>query len=305
MRLTNLRPIAFGRVPGLVALLVILSVTLGACSKAKHREDAGLQTALDELAKLDSYTKTGLDYAQYNDRLLTAKANIDVALQRTTDSGAKTKIEAALAYYIQARDSWKQSLDKGTRTTFDTFVRHYWGEGSSALARAKRYVVADDKTRREIDAEAEKEQKEAAARWEQEKKAAAKQLEQEEKRAEQQRRAAEAAERERARRFAPEGVVYNLRQVTVTLQGGLASIPPGTELRVARRNADGTLHVQKDDLFADVQPSDVTNDRDVAGEVRARDGAEQEVLRQWGAKQAAAVAEEERRKYTPTPTPRR
>jgi ATPase subunit of ABC transporter with duplicated ATPase domains len=264
---------------------------------------------LDELTKLDSYTKTGLDYEQYSDRLLTAKGNIDVALQRTTDLRAKAKIEAALSYYIHARESWKQSLDRSTRTTFDTFVRHYWGEGSSALARAKRYVVADEKTRREIDAEAEKEQKEAAARWEQEKKAAAKQLEQDEKRAkeaEQQRRAAaEAAERERARRFAPEGVVYNLRQVTVTLQGGLASIPPGTELRVTGRNADGTFHVQKDDLFADVQPSDVTNDRDMAAQIRARDGAEQEVLRQWGMKQAAAVAEEERRKYTPTPTPRR
>jgi hypothetical protein len=292
----------------LTTLLAIASLTLGACSKAKQREDAGLQTALDELTKLDSYTQTGLDYVQYSDRLLTAKANIDVALQRTTDSRAKAKIEAALSYYIQARDSWKQSLDKSTRTSFDTSVRHYWGEGSSAIARAKRYAVADEKTRREFDAEDEKEQKEAAARWEQEKKAAAKRLEQEEKRAketEPQRRAAEAAERERARRFAPDGVVYNVRQVTVTLQAGLASIPPGTELRVTRKNADGTLRVQKDDLSADVQPSDVTNDRDAAAVVRARDGAEQEVLRQWGMKQAAVVAEQERLKYTPTPTPRR
>jgi len=280
-------------------------MTLGACSKAKHKEDAGLQTALDELTKLDSYTQTGLDYVQYGDRLLTAKANIDVALQRTTDSRAKAKIEAALSYYIQARDWWKQSLDKGKRTTFDTSVRHYWGEGSSAIARAKRYVLADEKTRREIDAEAEKEQKEAAARWEQEKKAAAKELEQEEKRAKEAEQQRRAAERERARRFSPDGVVYNLRQVTVTLQGGLASISPGTELRVARKNADGTLRVQKDDLFADVQPSDVTNDRDVAADVRARDGAEQEALRQWGMQQAAAVAEQERSKYTPTPTPRR
>jgi hypothetical protein len=297
--------VAFGLILRLTTLVAIASVTLGGCSKAKHKEDAGLQTALDELTKLDSYTQTGLDYSQYSDRLLTAKGNVDVALQRTTDSRAKAKIEAALSYYIQARDSWKQSLDKGTRTGTDISVRHYWGEGSSAIARAKRYVVADEKTRRELDVQDEKEQKEAAARWEQEKKAAAKEEEKRAKEAEQQRRAAEQAEREHARRFAPEGIVYNLRQVSVTLQGGLASIPPGTELRVTQKNADGTLRVQKADLFADVQPSDVTNDRDVAAEVRARDAAEQEALRQWGMKQAAAVAEEERRKFTPTPTPRR
>jgi hypothetical protein len=309
IRLTNAGLVTFGPILRLTTLLAIASVTLGACSKAKHKEDAGLQTALDELTKLDSYTQTGLDYVQYSDRLLTAKANIDVALQRTTDSRAKAKIEAALSNYIQARDAWKQSLDKGTRTSIDTSVRHYWSEGSRAIAKAKRYVVADEKTRRQFDAEDEKERKEAAARWEQEKKAAAaKGLEQEAKRAketEPQRRAAEAAERERARRFAPDGVVYNLRQVTVTLQGGLASIPPGTELRVTQKNADGTLHIQKEDLFADVQPSDVTNDRDLAAVVRARDAAEQEALRKWGMQQAAVVAEEERRKYTPTPTPRR
>jgi hypothetical protein len=308
-RLTNAGLMAFGPILGLTALLAIASVMLGACSKAKHKEDAGLQTALDELTKLDSYTQTGLDYAQYNDRLLTAKANIDVALQRTTDSAAHAKIEAALSYYIQARDSWKQSLDKGSSTTPDTSVRHYWGEGSKAIAKAKRYVVADEKTRRELDVEDEKEQKQSAARWEQEKKAsAAKESEQQEKRAkeaEQQRRAAEAAERERARRFSPDGVVYNLKQVTVTLQGGLASIPPGTELRVARQNSDGTLQVQKGDLFADVQSSDVTNDRDLAAALRARDSAEQEALRQWAIKQGAAAAELERWKYaTPTPRPR-
>gem|GEM_PF-3682229 len=304
IRLTNAVLVSFGLILRLTTLMAIASVTLGACSKAKHKEDAALQTALDELTKLNSYTETGLDYAQYSDRLLTARANVDVALQRTTDSRAKAKIEAALSNYIQARDAWKQSLDKGTSSSSDPSVRHYWGEGSSAIARAKRYVVADEKTRRQLEEEDEKEQKQAAARWEQEKKAAAKEEEKSAKEAEQQRRAAEAVERERARRFAPDGVVYNLRQLTVELKGGLASIPPGTELRVTRKNADGTLRVQKADLFADVQPSDVTNDRDAAAEVRARDSAEQEALRQWGMQQAAAFAEQERSKYTPTPTPR-
>jgi hypothetical protein len=308
MRLTNLiRSTGFGHIPRLAALLAIASLPLGACSKPRER--AALQTALDELTKLDSYTQTGVTYAQYSDRLVTAKANIDVALQRSTDSGAKAKIEAALQHYIQARDWWKESPQVRTSTSAEISDRHYWSEGSSALLEAKQYAFADEKTRRQIDAaNAQKE----AARRERERKEAARRLEQEQKKAkettQQQRaadakRAAENAERER--RFAPEGVVYNLKQFTVTLQGGLASVPPGTELRVARQNSDGTLHVQKGDLFADVQPSDVTHDRDLAAALRARDGAEQEAVRQWIIKQGAAAAELERWKYaTPTPRPR-
>src|ERR1051325_8068782 len=107
MRLTNLiRSTGFGHIPRLVALLAIASLPLGACSKQKER--AALQTALDELTKLDSYTQTGVSYAQYSDRLVTARAHIDVALQRSTDPGAKAKIEAALQHYIQARDWWKE-----------------------------------------------------------------------------------------------------------------------------------------------------------------------------------------------------
>lgn len=303
------RPIAFGRVPVLVALLAIVSVTLGACSK--QREHAALQTALDELTKLDSYTQTGVSYAQYSDRLSTAKANIDVALQRSTDSRAKAKIEAALQHYIQARDWWKESPDVRLSTSSDISDRHYWSEGSSAILEAKLYAFADEKTRREIDAKHEEDQKEAARR-EREAKEAAKRLEQEQKKAKetsQQQRAADeklAAENaERERRFAPAGVVYNLKQITVTLQAGLATVPPGTELRVAQQNSDGTLRVQKDDLFADVPLSDVTNDRDLAAALRGRDSAEQEALRQWAIKQAAAAAEQERWKYaTPTPRPR-
>lgn len=296
-----------GHVPGLVALLAILSVTLGACSK--QREHAALQTALDELTKLDSYSQTGVSYAQYSDQLSTAKANIDVALQRSTDSGAKAKIEAALQHYIQARDWWKESPDVRTSTSSEISERHYWSDGSSAILEAKQYAFADEKTRREIDAKnAQKE----AARRQLERKEAARRLEQQQKKAKEmlpQQRAADAKraaeDAERKRRFAPDGIVYNLKQLTVTLQAGLASVPPGTELRVAQQNSDGTLHVQKDDLFADVQPSDVTNDRDLAAALRARDSAEQEAVRQWIIKQGAAAAELERWKYaTPTPRPR-
>ena len=80
-------------------------------------------------------------------------------------------------------------------------------------------------------------------------------------------RIAEEAEREKVRRFSPVGTAYNLKLITVPIPGGLASIWPGTELKVTK-NSDGTLHVQKGDLAVDVAPSAVTNDRDLAAELR-------------------------------------
>lgn len=66
--------------------------------------------------------------------------------------------------------------------------------------------------------------------------------------------------RERTRRFAPEGTVYNLKPITVRKPN--AVIAPETELRLIRKNDNGTVHVQKDNLEADVPAEDVTNDRD-------------------------------------------
>ena len=73
-----------------LALLVLLALTLGACSEHKdptlpqQKKDPALQAALDELTRLGSFTETGLNYTEYSDRLLTAKGNIDVTLQRTS-----------------------------------------------------------------------------------------------------------------------------------------------------------------------------------------------------------------------------
>ena len=113
--------------PKVFALLVLLSFTLAACSKHKdptlqHREkDAALQTALDELKRLSSYTETGLSYAEYSERFLTAKGNIDVALQHTTDEAAKSRIKVVLAYYTIARDEWKIYTD---HPSGDTWIVH-------------------------------------------------------------------------------------------------------------------------------------------------------------------------------------
>ena len=98
-----------------LALLVLLALTLGACSEHKdptlpqQKKDPALQAALDELTRLGSFTETGLNYTEYSDRLLTAKGNIDVTLQRTSDEPAKAKIKEAVSCF--ADQATRQQID--------------------------------------------------------------------------------------------------------------------------------------------------------------------------------------------------
>lgn len=114
---------------------------------------------------------------------------------------------------------------------------------------------------------------------EKDRQAKASEVEQRQRQAEQKRMAAE-AEIERIRRFAPVGTVYNLKLLSVSYQDGLASIPAGTELKVTKKNPDGTLHVENGDLATDVSPTAVTNDRDLAASLRSEDKNKQDALRQ-------------------------
>jgi DNA-directed RNA polymerase subunit RPC12/RpoP len=111
------------------------------------------------------------------------------------------------------------------------------------------------------------------------------------------------AERERVRHFSPEGTAYSLKRIAVPIPGGLAAILPGDEVKVIK-NSDGTLHIQKGDLAADVPSSAITNDRDVAAELRSNEKNDEDAFQQWRAQQAAIAAEHEKQRYLqPTPTP--
>ena len=70
------------------------------------------------------------------------------------------------------------------------------------------------------------------------------------------------AERERKRRFAPDGIVYNLKPLKLPAGKKTILAAPESELRLVRTNADGTVHVQFKGGEADVPGDDVTNDRD-------------------------------------------
>jgi hypothetical protein len=281
------------------ALGAVVLASLIACSKhndptlSRGQKDPALQTALDELTRLGSYTKTGLNYTEYFDRLLTAKGNIDVALQHTSDKAAKSRIEVALIYYIGARDSWKDSIDHDHGSTsfiYENYVQEQWRKASDATEKAAGYAFADDAARREID---KREEEELYA--ETRSAAEAEKTEKEGK--------ANDAEQDKVRRFSPEGTAYNLQRITVPTPGGVAAIPPGTELKVTK-NPNGTLHIQEGDLAADVPSSAVTNDRDLAAALRSNDKNEQDAFQQRRSQQAAIAAEQEKQKYLqPTPTP--
>lgn len=312
------------------ALCGIGAYTITACSRPK---DPALQEALEQLTRLSSYTDTGLNYSEYSDRLLTAKANIEVALQQTNDQRAKEKIERAVSFHVEARNEWRRKIDD--KYYSGDGVQPFWLEATAATRLAAEYAFATNAMRRKIDAREEAARKEKARRLAEEAKEIEQQLqaerqaeaerqakeseaeknrkaqlaeaeahrqakvaENEQKRREAEaKRIAEEAERERIRRFAPEGTAFNVQPITVTMKDGLATIPPGTELKVTRKDSDGTLQVTHGELSATVQATVLTNDRDLADAIRTDDKAKLEAIRQWQAQQAAAAAEQERQKH--------
>ena len=152
----------------ILPLLILPSLMLIACSEHKSTtlpttaEDPALQTALDELKRLNSFTETGLNYAEYSERLLTAKGTIDVALQRTSDLPAIKKIQLAVSYYIDARNSWTNKIKHGYEDS--PGVQESWAKASDAARLATEYAFADQATRHQIDAREQAHRDEESAR---------------------------------------------------------------------------------------------------------------------------------------------
>ena len=75
-------------------------------------------------------------------------------------------------------------------------------------------------------------------------------------------RLAEAAEQERRRRFAPEGVLYNLKPLKIGPPNQRTVVAAESELMLVKRNEDGTIRVNWHGVEENVSAEDVTNDRD-------------------------------------------
>ncbi len=281
--------------------ILFVLASLAGCSQNSDsdpaRQHAAFQAALDELIRLKSFTEVGLSYQQYCDRLLTAKGNIDVALQHADDEAARARINKAFDLYIAARDEWKAESEspKGMDANAHA-VRDLWDEAAVAASKAGDYAFADAAGREDLD---KKDRAAAVARTQEEVKARQAQENSEKERAAQelavvtQQKAANALqeEHERKRRLAPEGIGFNTKPISITTSDTVANIPPGSELKILGENPDGTLHIQRGDLTADVAPALITNDRDVAASFRSEDQRKQDALRQWQAQQQAAAAQ--------------
>ena len=75
-------------------------------------------------------------------------------------------------------------------------------------------------------------------------------------------RLAEAAEQERQRRFAPEGVVYNLKPLKIGPPNQRSVVTAESELMLVSKNEDGTIRVKWHGVEANVPAEDLTDDRD-------------------------------------------
>jgi hypothetical protein len=308
------------KIPVIIAALVV--TVFSGCSRHNdiaRRPDPGIQTALDELTRLKSMTEVGLTYGEYSDRVLTGKGNIDVALQHSNDEAAKPRIKAALGFYVAARNEWKGNVDNNLDEA-PADMQTLWHNADAAAQRAFEYAFADAATRKGIDQRdaeslkiaSETKVKETVLQSEDSKvsaeiEAVKKQLQEAaaQKYADfEKQQAADAAEREKKRRYAPEGSGFTVNPVPVTTADTVTTIPPGTPLTIVAKNPNGTVHVKLGEFETDLPPSEITNDRDLAATLRANEQNEQVAIRQWRLQQAAAIAEAKQAAAAqPTPTP--
>lgn len=286
------------RLPGFFFVSVwLVTFSLAAPSKPDdptatlRQRDPALQTALDELTRLNSYIEAGVEYPDYCNRLLDAKGNIDVALRGSNDKEVVEAINRAVKHFIDARDAWKMKLNfegqidawfpEKTPTALKYTVE--WGVNldlALALARlemrfALQLASTDDEQRPQLRHEYVADLERTVASYTSNNKIATGRdsLEEADKpkpplsEADKQ-RVAEQQQRERIRRFAPEGTVYNLKPITVTVKNKKFTLAFGTELKLIKKNSDGTVHIEKGELQADVPADDVTDDRDVVAAFR-------------------------------------
>jgi len=120
---------------------------MGCSKKDARQKDPSLQSALDELTRLNSFVETGVTYPQYSERLLVAKGNIDLALRHTNDEQAKIGIKKALDIYITTGEEWKNSIDSGREPAG---LQERWEQAKKATTNAANFAFADNAARETI-----------------------------------------------------------------------------------------------------------------------------------------------------------
>lgn len=79
---------------------------------SREERDAA-KAALKELNKLRSYTEAGINYQEYQSRVLDAKGEIDNHLLDVPSGPVEEALKASLDAYVDAREFWGLSLGQG------------------------------------------------------------------------------------------------------------------------------------------------------------------------------------------------
>ncbi|MFC1800025.1 peptidylprolyl isomerase [Candidatus Eisenbacteria bacterium] len=99
---------AFGKMGLSVACLVFLTT---GCSEYSSQQKAAVQQALEALGKLDAAAEVGVNYQQYGELLIEAKAKTDVAVASLPDSELKSTLNGSVEAYVDAYRVWKLRFD--------------------------------------------------------------------------------------------------------------------------------------------------------------------------------------------------
>lgn len=91
----------------------------------KDKEQANIQEALKLLRKLAAATGTGVNYTEYNTRIIDVNGEIGEFLLNISDGYVKDEIKASLEAFTDARDAWNWSI---TNRSGDMFPQYEPGK---------------------------------------------------------------------------------------------------------------------------------------------------------------------------------
>jgi hypothetical protein len=118
-----------------ISLGVLALCLTSGCSRSV---DPDLEQALDELTSLQSACNVSLTYSDFSALFLSAKNNIDAALERTSDKNeiAKTAINRAIGKYQDVRKHWHSNLSNSKGSPL---IENRLAEASDSVDDVKRY----------------------------------------------------------------------------------------------------------------------------------------------------------------------
>jgi hypothetical protein len=95
------------------AMIVVMVVSLlVACGGSSSKQDPAVNEAIKALRKIEAATQVGVNFPQYNQLLIEAKAQVNEASAKLTDGELKRELNLAMEAYVDAGQVWNNKIQQ-------------------------------------------------------------------------------------------------------------------------------------------------------------------------------------------------